>query len=330
MAGVLSGIVSLVRTYADEPSQVGGRVKFTNTAIMELAEAAWPEVVGEVNALGDDKIRVRHDISILANTREYALPPYIGQILSVEHYSNSTPVANTHMLWEIEPRNFLNPSGPGWLIEGPMLYVDPVFTSNTTVRLTYVPNGEMTAHQGTGTFTATNNGSAVTAVTSVTLASSPSLGLLDGRKAAYSGCVLRILTSAGGWKSADSSVVQERVITSYNNETRVATFAPSLSPLPAYTGTALDNSNCTYEVVPLHMALCKDVLALKVARKVSNVIGDTTRARSLHFEYQDALRTLRLNSSRKQARTGDSFKRNTRGRKRGGRIRLASSAIGTL
>ena len=330
MAGVLDGIVSLVRTYADEPAQVGGRVKFTNTAIMELAEASWPEVVAEVNALGDDKIRVRHDISVIANTRVYALPPYIGQIEEVVHFSNATAVANTQMLWEIQPRSPMNPYGPGWMIEGPSLYLDPLFAANTTIRLTYVPNGEMTAHTGTGLFIATNDGSDVNGVAQMTLSNSPTLGLLDGRKEAYGGCILRILTSSGGYESASNTIVQERVITTYNNETLVATFAPTLSPLPAYTGTALNNANCTYEVLPLHMALCKDVLALKTARKVANVIGDTTRARALHFEYQDALRTLRLGSSRKQARRGDQFVRNTRGGRRTGMARIGSTAIGTI
>lgn len=330
MAGVLSGIVSLVRTYADEPQQVGGRVKFTNAAIMELAEAAWPEVVAEVWALGDDKVRVRHDVSIVANTHEYALPPYIGQIYSVEHYSNATAVANSQLLWEIEPRSFLNPYGPGWMIEGPMLYMDPRFPADTVVRLTYTPNGEVLAHEGVGTMVATANSTDVTGVTSVVLSNSPTLGSLDGRKEAYAGCILRVLNTVGGWEDADPAIVQERVIKTYDFTTRTATFAPSLNPLPAYTGTTLNNVNCTYEVIPLHMGLCKDVLSLKVARKIFNVIGDGTRARSAHFEYLDALRTLKLGSSKKQARRKDQFVRNVRGRRRTGMTRLGSAAIGTI
>lgn len=317
--GALARQFQLIRKSLGQTGQSG---ELSDSDLLNYIRAGWAEVLREINSVGDNKIRVRYDVAVVAEQAEYALPPTIEQFLSFEKWTDGTPPL---LEWEIVPRHPLNAYGPGFTIEGPMMRLDPTWRKGHTMRLTYVPNGDVYPHESStdgGTFIATDDGADVTAVTSMTLDSTPVDSVpFDTRENAYAGYVLRILDATGDWGEAGAvtlGVVQERVITASDINAAGTgidvDFAPSLDPLPGWTGTALDDSGtCTYEVLPMHWNLCETAVALWVIRFASDVvIGDTDKAQAASRQFQTVLRGLRLKVGQMQARTGKKMHRSIR------------------
>lgn len=306
----LARIIQKVRDYTSDPNNVD--VKFDDTKILNHIRSSWDEVVHDVSRVASDKVRVRIDIQVVKDVSEYTLPPNVGQFLEFSKIAD-----NGSVLWEVRPTHPLSPYGPGWMIEGPTLRLDPVWTRGETMRITYVPNGEVAPHAGTGTLIPTTSGGAVTAVTEMALATpTPTTGEVDGRKNAYAGSILRILTAAGDWGASGATtakVVQERIITGsdvYNNTGFSVTFSPSLDPLPGHTGATLDDSGtCTYEIVPLFFHLCEEAVALLTSRRIAAVTRDYELRDALNLEYQSQLRLLQSQVVQREARRGRRFER---------------------
>jgi len=313
--GAIADNIAKVRLYVDEPAV---NTKFTNAILTGFIRSAWAEIMRDINSVADNKIRARYDITIVADQHEHALPPSIGEFLSFEKYNDDGLLVS-----EVIPRHPLNPVGPGLIIEGPMLYLDPTWNEGETMRITYVPNGDVPPHDSTAgiLLVGTSSGTTLTGVTTMTVAAAPTTGDLDGRLNAYAGYVLRILTQDGDWTENGANteaIVQERVITAYDNTTRKVTFAPTLDPLPGWsadTPPTLDDANTSYEILPLHFNLCEEILALLISRKIAAAIADRSRMQTLNLEYQNALRAVRLTVAQMEQRAGSRFIRSVRGRR---------------
>jgi hypothetical protein len=396
----------VIRKSLGETGQSG---RLSDADLMNYVRTAWADVIRECNSAGDNKIRVRYEVTMVADQAEYALPPTIEQFLSFEKWTTDTPPKR---LWEIIPRHPLNPAGPGFTIEGTMLRLDPTWTTAHTMVVTYVPNGDVFPHEGTGLLLATtvkgeaavdSSGSTVftstaadpgvvtaplnglvdddpirftttdtlpapllvdttyyaliaaedenvftieetidggeleltdtgtgvhsvsyygdhlTGCTTMTVDSTPADSApFDTRINAYAGYILRILSTTGEWHKLASgiNVVQERVITAYDPTTYKATFAPSLDPLPSWTGTALDNGACVYELVPMHFHMCELAVSLWVVRFVADVIiGDLEKAQAANRQYATVIRGLRLKIGQMEQRVGRRMHRSIRGKR---------------
>lgn len=121
----------------------------------------------------------------------------------------------------------------------------------------------------------------------LTFASSVTDGTLDTRENAYGGYMLRVL-------SDDNSIVQERIITAYDNTTRVATLSEALSPLGLGT--------LTYEVIPQYSRLLRQVVSLRAAIDLLANEGNAKRIQTLTASYAVKMSALRRHLSKKESR----------------------------
>ena len=296
--GFLTRTISRVRTFTDEPSS---NAKYTDAKILDLVESSWADVLEEINRNASAPVRVRHDLAIDTatglNANTYILPPTIGRLFQIDKVDS-----NGNVEWTIVPRSPWNPAGPAVLLEGNCLTISPDWGAGSyTLRLTYMPVGDVRLHEGTIAASAiTNDATANTCA--VMLASSPDTGSLDTRPNAYAGSVLRILGDGG--TGATNDYVQERVIRSYDVETRTATVSPALTYVP--TGTEV-----TYEIAPLLANAFDIVVALDVASMILGIEGDPKREKSTALQYARKIRTIRLNAAAYESIVGQHFQRDT-------------------
>lgn len=289
--GFLKSVTDKARKYAFDPA---ASKRFSDTELLDEVRMAWAEVQDEINRFSTQKLKARVDVAITAETADYVLPPTIGQFLMLEKIESSTGRPE----WEMTPNDPLAPFGPGYLIEGPVLRIDPLWQAGYTMRMTYVPNAEAELFEATASTWDTTNGDDITIPASVTD------GSVDSRAKAYCGYVLRVLSAT----EAGYDFKQERVITDYDNQNLKLTFTPALSPLPT-SGTV------TFEVVPAHAHRYQKAIALNVARTMCLAVKDDKHAEDLRKLYQDTMRSLRLGHSQTEARTGHKFNRAVRGRR---------------
>ena len=300
--GFLTRTLSRIRLFTDEPSI---NAKYTDDNLLDLIESSWADILQELNRNSSAPIVVRHDVSVSTDAtldgNTHLLPPTVGQVLRLSKVCSTTG----RVEWEMMPRSRWNPAGHGIIVEGNTIQFTPYWDRGSyTLRLTYIPKGDLRLHEGTfdnsGDVAITNDTDANQA--EVILASSPGTGTLDIRPNAYAGSVLRILGDVGGSPTAD--YVQERIIRSYDVTTRTATVAPALTYVPS--GTTVP-----YEIAPLLGQALDIVVALDVAAQVIGIEGDAKRAASTERQYARKMRTLRLNAANLEAIVGQRFQHDT-------------------
>ena len=301
--GFISRTITRIRTFAAEPET---NAKYTDAILLDMIEISWAEVMAELNRASSTSLCVRHDISAASATtgptNTYLLPPTIHAILRLAKVNTTTGVVE----WEEIPRSRWSPAGPGFLIEGNTVRFEPHWQRGThTLRLTYIPSGDMRLHYGTvdgtvGASAITNDTSANTCT--VVLAATPTTGSLDTRPNAYAGSILRILGDGG--TNAAHDYCQERVITAYDVVTRTATMSPALTTVPV--GDAIP-----YEVAPLLGNAFDAVIAMDVAAQVVGIEGDGARSMSIERQFARKMRTLKLNAANQEAIVGQRFQHDT-------------------
>ncbi len=296
--GFLKTVGDKIRLWADEPAD---SANFSDdTDIAGWIRTAWAEIVGEVNRGSSIRIRSRVDIVVVADQQEYSLPANIGQFLTWEKITTD---GSGRPETEVIPLSPLNPSGPGFMMEGPKLRLDPIWRVGETMRLTYVPSAEIPIFEATATTYDSTDGLTITAPASVT----------DGTRStlehAYVGYVIRNLA-----QTAASFTEQIRVCSAYVNTTGVLTFTPAWSPIPAQGGS----DTITFEVVPQHIYRFEDVIAYRVCGIIHSIRGDDDRSVLMGREYAKALRSIRLDLAQLEQRRGKKFERAVRGRRRSG------------
>ncbi len=292
--GFLSLVSEKVREFSDEP---GASSKFSDARILDMMRRAWADVLDDINRVSSGKIRARIDIAIVADQREYALPPNIGQFLEFKKLSDEG-----YLEWEVLPNHPLSPWGPQFNIEGPMLYLDPKWRQGYTMQIDYVPTAEVPI------FEATAPAGGVTTST-IKPPASVTAGTVDLRPSAYLGYVVRILSDTNGAQ-------QERVVSSQDSTTPIQ---PILTVKPDWSPALTDDAATIFEVVPQQAYRYQDLIALKASRFIASITGDRKRVETLQVEYRDSIRALRLREAQKEARIGQRFHRTTRGRGRWGK-----------
>jgi hypothetical protein len=284
----LTRAVKWIRKWADEPSL---KTKYTDSELIGFIEQQWDIILGELNRLSTSPIVARANITLSSTQQFYAMPPTCATILGISEFNTSHEINSS-----LQPRGRFNPLGPGVTFEGNILRLQPSWVGDATVyQVDYLPTGDVRLHQGTaGTITqdATNH------LSTVELAATPTVGSLDTRDNAYAGSVLRILGAT------TNNYVQERVISSYDRTTRIATVKPEFSPTLA-TDTAV-----IYEIAPLLFQAQDPVVAMAVVRDILAIEGDS-RLKSVSEAYNIRMRALRLNVSSLNAINGQKFENDT-------------------
>jgi hypothetical protein len=277
--------------FADEPST---NAKYSDSEVIDLIEMEWANIMQEQVRNSQAPIVARHDFTFQSGQQHYVMPPTVGEVLMLGEHDSTTDTSSGMFV----PRSRYNPAGPNFTIEGNIIRLDPKWQgSNTTVRLTYIPTGDVRLHEGT----LDNGGSDISNGTdsaTVILADTPTTGSLDTRVNAYEGSVLRILSAS------TNDYEQQRVITSYDVTTRTATVKPGFDYAP---GGAV----VTYEIAPL-LFLFRDLLvSLSVARLLIGTEGDTTRYKLLERMWNEKMRALRLHQSNMQTIVGTRMETDT-------------------
>lgn len=239
--------------------------------------SAIANVMGEVRMNQDDLIVIRSSISVVAGTENYLLPPCVGEVWrlgKLDSYGNLTH--------DWRPNDERHPDGPGWSLQANMISFRPIPQTTETWTLWWTPSADATCHVGTGE---------VVSTTVIELAETPTLGILDRRHNAYVGAVIRILES--------DRVLQERVITSYSTNTRLATVDVPFTSLPT-AGQEVD-----YEIAPIFYRPMLDAVALKAAM-VIGVPRDISEKQMMYLDknYSAAMKALSDHLTNKQLRTG--------------------------
>jgi hypothetical protein len=291
--GFLTRTISRVRRFTDEPST---NAKYSDSDIIDIKQSSWGDVLEELNRVNAAPIVVRHNMTFSDdNVNVYVLPPNIGTILRLAKMSSVTGLPE----WVVTPRSRWNPSGPGLLIEGNTLRLEPFWVgSSDTLQMDYVPNGDLELHEGSIASSAFTNDS-TTQTCSIVLSDSPTQGSLDTRPNAYAGSIFRIISATS------NNYQQERIIKSYDTITRTAVVQP------AFEATLLPGGTVTYEIAPLMNRSMDIVVALDVSAIILGLEGDNNRASSVQLQYARKMRTLRLNRSNIEAIVGQRFQHDT-------------------
>lgn len=263
-------VIEKIRIAIDEPAT---SAKWTDDLLTRLVIAdAWASTFSMLKLTSDSLPVISFTIDLVRNQSRYVIPPLFDSVVRLVRKDTNNADIITH---DWKPRGDTHPWMSGWRLEGNEIVFEPTPTeADAGWTLMGVPSGDACLHYGIG---------AVVDPTHVTLAASPVLGLLDRRPNGYAGLVLRTLSTGRTW--------QERVISSYDPVTRIATFASAFvqdaNNLPANAAAV------TYEIAPLGNRMLWTAVAYKAAMAVG-ASRDLTEKKMkwLELQYQIALKAV--------------------------------------
>ena len=281
-SGFLNDVVVTVRQMVNEPTT---NPKYSDADMIGYLRRSIAVVMADINANMDHPVVTRGSLVIAVDKQSYTLPPQVGKLYYIAKINSTTGTKE----WEILPGSLWDFTGFGFRLEGNTLRLLSKWKVGYTVEYAFVPNAEPFPHKA--------NAAAYT-TTTMTLATAGVDGTLDTRPEAYAGYLLRVLSST----DATAVYPQDRIISAYNNQTRVATVTEAFSP--ALVGTI------TYEVVPLFSQLLQHVWCLYTAKTILGLEGANKKYALINDLYQSALRALRI-TMRKEFRVGQVFEGRT-------------------
>lgn len=145
---VIISALERVRAMLDESDQSG---KYTNDFILRhILMPSLTDVWSRLTASSTSRVVVKHAIPIHAEQKRYPLPACVSQVLRL-----TAEDSDGRVLSDWKPRHLLSDSGPGWRLEGAgdsmSLLWDPSTPGGySTVKVWYVPNGDLMLHYSTG------------------------------------------------------------------------------------------------------------------------------------------------------------------------------------
>jgi len=238
---ILMTTIERIRTYLDDPSL---DAKYDNDFLVrQVIEPEMVNVITAINQQRDEPILCKFSLDALTTGTEtitdthIELPPNVGII----HRITSLNAAGD-VLDDIAKRDETDPRGPGWSFDGRDLYFRPDWTPDTAgYEVWYTPSGDFNPHYSAA-------GGTLGTLNTVTVDTTPDVGGIDKRQSSYIGGVLRV------W-SSDNSIVEERVITSYDVSAGTVGVRTDFS-------ADLTNGAVRYEVVPEFMGHIWQAVAL--------------------------------------------------------------------
>lgn len=279
-------IIEKIRSFLDS-SDLNG--KYDNDWLTKhIISPALVDVLSRISLTDQNPIVIRQTITVETGTEHYALPPNIQRVLRIAKLNEGGG-----LVWDWLPEVEMHPNGPMWSLEGNVLSLRPFPNTDEDITIWYTPNGSVCPHYSAGGGACDS----ATSATEFTLTATPTLGVLDRRENAYTGCVLRFLTPLKVW--------QERIIESYDAATRVCTLRVPITDAGSTTGH-------TYEIMPpAHYALWEAIAAwgamkLGTAAKISG-----QHMEHIRVQFAASIKTIRDQLSAIQARTGRYLAKNT-------------------
>lgn len=271
--GFIGDCVDNIRHWIDLPAV---NTKYTNTRLIEQLNKAMGKTVVDVNMISRRRILARFDINVVDGTLIYPLPPTVGLIKKWRSVHSETDLTK----WEVWPGHHHSAHGRGFVIEGNVLRLLRDWDRSETLQLMYLPNGHVRMHTGTSTVSTANT---------ITLDTTPTAGTFDTRANAYLGYMIRIIDD-----NDNNDIVQERVITGYDNTTNIATVDRDWSP-------AL-GSSVTYEVLPLYGPNIEEAVCLQATLDILTMEGQLKKAREVTARLRQAKDAFRMEEWHVQSR----------------------------
>ena len=270
-------MIEEVRKWVDEPKLSGGATpKYSDDWIIRRCENVYALVLAEKFRQTQDPVAATISITPVAGTYSYIIPSTMGPIQAV-YYQD--PEDSYGYKYFYDRRGSHNRLGKGVWVEGNMLRLQDGYDDVLeTLQVECWPNGCARLHCGTLTLNA--------AGTEATLGVTPYKGTRDRSVNAYAGSVLRIFNVTG--TTVVGNLVQERVISSYNATTRVATLAVALDPIPT-----TNDGSIFYEIAPQIPISLDAILGMRVAWEIA-AVEMPKKAPGILALYQQNLRHLRL------------------------------------
>ena len=270
----LTRAIADVREATDEPIV---KAKYSDARVISQLEKSYIIVLNEKNRNDKTPAVVKQTITIASGTTKYVLPHVMGMLYGIYD------LGDTGCKVFYDGRSRYNTYGQGVWLEGQMLKIQStdMFGLGTTLTAEWVPNGVARLHNGTCTINSDGD--------EVTFGETPNAGTLDTHNQAYGGSMLRILGVDGSVTTGN--YMQERVISSYDNTTRVATLDVALDPVPT-----TDDGNIYYEIAPAIHKGMDTVVALYAAYRIMSIEGNIKRANGILAAYRNELRNVRLSA----------------------------------
>lgn len=282
--GWVAATITLVRDYTNEASV---NAKWTDAKIIQQLELAFTILTPQIMFASSQPNSVRASLTTTASTNSYILPPHFGEILQIAVMTD-----NNRVKQRIRPRSYDNPAGPGMYLNGRVLTFRPDWTSNDTLEIWYIPNGEIKLAEGT-----LGSGAQSTSSLTVTAATT---GTLDTRANAYAGYMLSLTDTSG------SNAVEERMVTASSFSAGTTTF--TIDPVFTFTPAA---SSDLYEVRPFWSENIRMTVALQASLQIVRAEGMTQREQSLLRSYAQALGAARSIAANVEGIVGDHFRFDT-------------------
>lgn len=305
----IGGAIARIREITDEWQH---KAKYSDGNLAGKLCESWRCLQQEFQATAQFPPIARFDISIVAGTARYWLPPNIASVTRLAKYNATTGVCE----WEAIPENPLSPLGPGWRMEGlQLLRFEPVPRFTETWTLEYIPGGNVTMFTAAlQSLPGSGIGSSTWLVPTTATEGSPwLLGRIDHRPNYPLGHYLRLLQVAEGNHVLASSVsdslltgpggypympVQERQVTAFDVSTRALTVTPAFD----FDPSLLDAHTYFWELVPTTDELAFDVMALQTAWRLLKQEKNRERAADVFDQLRVTKRAYMLKLAQQQLR----------------------------
>ena len=281
---VLETIITRIRGYLDDPDV---DAKYTDDYILRhVMMPSMVDVLARLNNNREDPVVCKLSYTLQDGLFDYTLPPCVLGILRLCTEDEKHVVVS-----EIKPRGLFHWSGPGLMLEGNVLRIDPlVITDGVTVSLWYLSNGDVFPHVSTSGGTLALNSDDKHEFTFGT----PTMGQMDRRVNAYAGQTLRLLP-------ASPAPCEERIIESVRYDSGTSKWIATLRHNFTEVGTG---SGIPYEVAPPGAQALMEAIALQGAMK----LGVTRKISGPHMQglqtqYRAAMKTIGDNHSLMNLRT---------------------------
>lgn len=270
--GFLSECVSAIRKATDEPDVLP---KYPDADLIEYIHVAFDQVLASINVETDHPILVRYDVPVVTGTQDYLLPCNVAEIWRIAKIDSDTGIPT----WEVWPTNPYTFRGDGFTVEGDILRFQNLKLTAETLEILYIAAGDVSIHTADA---------AAGSDSTITFAETPTDGTLDIRPNAYAGYMVRLLDGTGAG--------QERIVSSYDSSTRVATVRPNWTTAP--------DDTTVYEVLPQYSRLIKHVVADYATLDVLSNEAKSNRTREAERRLQRRMTALKMMLSKKVRRFG--------------------------
>lgn len=280
----LKTVVQRVRQLVDEPEV---SAKYPDDRLMsDVIVPCMVEVWSRLTLSDGAPPILTMDLDIAANVTRYQLPPGVAEVIRIGQKDE-----DGRQIRDWRPQGIYAPWGPGWRLERNVVVFEPETTVVLDWTVDYIPSGDILAHYS-------ESGGEILTTTTVKLASSPSLGMLDRRDNAYGGMMLRMIPTSG--------VIEERLVSAYDASTRVATLHVALDHGSVGTGKAYEVVPWTWSQAVWDAVAARSALRVATFRRAGNNV-----MQQLTIEYNRTLKTAFDLFNHVQNRSPKHYDRNT-------------------